>query len=123
MRNILLFIIAIFIDIADVEAAVRSADTINRQQQTLNDTGSTVVARTTIARNNTTSIPLSQQVTNRTPTASSRDGTGNTVNRSATVTNASARNTAQTSTTARTASNTIARSTRNNDNEHIWYRL
>ncbi|HIU65302.1 MAG TPA: hypothetical protein IAC63_01530 [Candidatus Enterousia avicola] len=111
MRNILLFIIAIFIDIADVEAAVRSADTINRQQQTLNDTGSTVVARTTIARNNTTSIPLSQQVTNRTPTASSRDGTGNTVNRSATVTNASARNTAQTSSTARTASNTIARST------------
>ena len=94
MRNILFFIIACFIGIADAGAAVRGTDTINREQSNTKES-TTIIARTT--RSPSTS-QTSQQTVSRQATT-----TRNTANNTVTRTN---------TTTARNASNqnTIARS-------------
>lgn len=102
MRNILFFIITCCIGIANVEAAVRSNDSINRQQPSI-DNNTTVIARTTTR---TTSSPQTQ---NRISTSSNtRSNASNTVNRPSVNSTSTARATSSVQTgTAR--SGTIAR--------------
>ena len=103
MRNILFFIITCCIGIANVEAAVRSTNSIDRQQSTSSDTNA-VIARTT-TRTNT--VPqISNQTLTRSSISTARDSSTNTINRT-TNSETSARNSTsiQQSTTARSATN------------------
>lgn len=107
MRNILFFIVACCIGIANVEAAVRSENSINRQQTSTDDNNVNIIARTT------TRTTPALQTSNRTNTLSTRGDTTNTVNRTSGISSSTSRSAASSQTTS-ARSGAIARSTTTN---------
>ena len=125
MRNVLFFIIACLIGIADVDAAVRGTESVNRQSAD-NAATNTLVARTTrtpttnsvrtssetaITRNNTNTVTRSSNgtVTARSANdqvATARNGTTTARTAKTTVTSSSPRNATNNNTIVRSATNT-----------------